>query len=61
MQPFKLILLLSEIYLIKGNSCCFTDFTRNLNIDMHLDVYEAIVFKLDMIKGTTEPHVLILV
>ena len=48
LKQFKLdicILLLSEIYWIKGNSCCFSDSIKNLNISMHSDVYGLIQFK----------------
>ena len=30
----------------KGNNCCFTDCIKNFYVDMHLNIYEPINFKL---------------
>ena len=43
-----LILLGGEVSVIKAKSCCFNDCVKWLNVDIHLDVYVSILFKLGM-------------
>ena len=50
MKQFRLnilTLLLSDVYVIKGNDCSFTDCNEksNVKISMQCDVYELICFK----------------
>ena len=48
-------------YWIKGNNCCCIDCTKDLNIGLHLDIYEPIWFKLDMMTDATKLYILIIV
>ena len=64
MKQFKLNVLwqrLSKIYWNKGNDSCFTDCVKDLNVGMHLDVYEWIWFKLGMMIDTIVLYILILI
>ena len=53
--------ILSKIYVIEENNFYYTDCIKNMNIGMHLDVYEPLWFKLGMMMGVTELYILILV
>ena len=51
MKQYKLlivILLLSEICVIKRNNCCFIDGIKLLNVGMPLNIYDLVLLKLDM-------------
>ena len=55
--------LKSEIFLMNGNGCSFTDGyeKKNFTVCMHLDIYEPILFKCGLAIDETKLFISILV
>ena len=58
MKHFKVdirMLSVSQIFIIKGNHCCFTDYVNKKNhVGMHSDIYQPICFNVSVMMVITE-------